>query len=140
MKKVMITVKSRQDSPDGDNNSMELTAVGNYKIENGTSYITYDESRTLGENRVFTLIKASGNSTVTMERSGDLNSTIVVEKGKKNNCIYSTDVGHFVLGVFGESIYNDLGESGGDLSFGYTLDIESNYVSRNQVEISVREV
>ena len=45
-----------------------------------------------------------------------------------------------MLGIFGENITNDLNKNGGDLSMCYTIDIENAFISRNTVEISIKEV
>ncbi|MBQ2933184.1 MAG: DUF1934 family protein, partial [Clostridia bacterium] len=52
----------------------------------------------------------------------------------------STVQGELVLGIFGEEITNSLNDNGGFLSMTYTIDVENSLLSRNKVEIKVREV
>ena len=74
-----------------------------------------------------------------MQRSGALNSKMVIEKGKRNTCFYATPVGELVIGIFGEELNYNLTEKGGTINLKYRIDSDLRVISRNSVDISIRE-
>ncbi len=65
---------------------------------------------------------------------------MVIEKGVRNNCFYMTPMGELSLGIFGEKVKTNLTENGGSISMNYTIDANSQLLSRNKVNISIKEV
>ena len=61
------------------------------------------------------------------------------ERGKKHHCHYGTEFGDFMIGVCTDEIRNELEETGGDIYLKYTLDINSSYMSENEMFINVKE-
>ena len=45
-----------------------------------------------------------------------------------------------LIGIFGEKVEHNLKKNGGSISMKYTIDQNLNFVSRNTVSITVREV
>ncbi|MBO5725683.1 MAG: DUF1934 domain-containing protein [Clostridia bacterium] len=139
MKDVLIDIKGTQGIGD-DVDTIELTTVGQLAEKNGKQYLFYTENDAIGKANVKTTLKAEGNNKVTLSRSGGLESKLVIEKGRRSKCFYSTVQGELVLGIFGEEITNSLNDNGGFLSMTYTIDVENSLLSKNKVEIQVREV
>ncbi len=139
MKEVVIDIKGAQ-GIDNDSDVIEMSTVGTLSEKDGKYLITYEERETLKTDNVKTLIKAEGENKITMIRSGGIDSRLVVEKGRRNTCYYSVPQGELVLGIFGEQIENTLSSNGGKLKMSYTIDIDNSVLSRNTVEITVREV
>lgn len=139
MKEVVIDIKGAQ-GIDNDSDVIEMSTVGALSEKDGKYLITYEERETLKTDNVKTLIKAEGENKITMIRSGGIDSRLVVEKGRRNTCYYSVPQGELVLGIFGEQIENTLSSNGGKLKMSYTIDIDNSVLSRNTVEITVREV
>ena len=65
---------------------------------------------------------------------------MVIEKGVRNNCLYATPNGEFSLGIFGEKVLANLSDDGGNITMNYTIDSGLQLLSRNRVNISIREV
>ena len=139
MKDVLIEIKGTQ-GLDNDENVIELTTVGQMAFKNGKYYLFYNDNELPGQNGVKTTLKADGNRLVVMNRSGMLESRLIIEKGRRSKCFYATEYGQLVLGIFGESITNTLTDNGGSLNMCYTIDVDNGLLSRNKVEITVREV
>lgn len=139
MKDVLIDIKGSQGIGD-DVDTIELTTVGQLAEKNGKLYLFYNENDAIGSANVKTMLKAEGDNRITLSRSGALESKLVIEKGRRSKCFYATVQGELVLGIFGEEIINTLNENGGFLSMTYTIDVENSLLSRNKVEIKVREV
>lgn len=139
MKDVLITVRGSQDYSDWDDGS-ELTTIGKYGIRDGKMLLTYNEGNMIGTDGVKTMLQIDGNRRVVLKRTGSIKNNIIIEQGRHNDCFYSTPEGHFVLGIYGDGIVNSLGEHGGKLSMRYSIDINSGLLSRNSIEIQVKEV
>jgi uncharacterized beta-barrel protein YwiB (DUF1934 family) len=89
---------------------------------------------------VKTKIFINSNKSIVLNRSGDINSRMEIEQNVRNNCFYSTPVGELSLGIHGEKVNVDLNEKGGRIELVYTIDSDLKLVSRNEVEITVKEV
>lgn len=139
MQDVVIEIKSKQEI-DGDSDSIELTTVGQMNVIGGKTYLRYDDSVATGVEGVSCLIKVDPKeNSVMMQRSGVLNSRMYIKKGQRHICHYETGQGTLVLGVFGENVSNELTQNGGKLLLSYTLDVNYGMVSRNTVEINVKQ-
>lgn len=88
---------------------------------------------------VTTLLKIEDEHMVTMQRTGGLRSRLTVEKGQRHMSHYDTGYGELLVGVFGEQIQNQISAAGGRLYMRYTIDVNHSLVSRNQVEIHIKE-
>lgn len=138
MKDVIINIKGTQ-SNDTDSDVIEFTTLGKFGERDGKYMVVYEENQTLEGALIKTTLKTEDNRIV-MNRSGAIDSKLVIEKGRRNRCFYSIPQGELVLGIFGESIINKLNKNGGELSMCYTIDIDNGFLSRNTVEISIKEV
>ena len=139
LKDVLINIKGAQGS-DGEESVIELTTDGRFGEKNGGVYITYDESEMIGIDNVKTSLYIKPDNSVILQRSGAIDSRIVVESGKRSVCYYNTPAGEMLIGIFGEKVEHNLKKNGGSISMKYTIDQNLNFVSRNTVSITVREV
>lgn len=139
MKDVIINIKGTQ-SNETDNDVIEFTTVGKFGERDKKYVVIYEENQTMEGLLVKTTIKADSENRIVMNRSGAIESRLIIEKGLKNQCFYSIPQGELVLGIFGENITNNLNKNGGNLSMCYTIDIDNGFISRNTVEISIKEV
>ncbi len=140
IKDVIIDIKTEQ-SLDGQNDSIEFSTDGRFGVKDGSYFISYDESALLEvSGEVKTTLYVRPDNTVVLQRKGDYNSRMVIEKGVRTNCFYSTPVGELTLGIFGEKVLSNLNDNGGSISLTYLIDADARLLSRNKVNISVREV
>ena len=80
---------------------------------------------------------AFGNESASIVRSGEAGTNLIIEKDKKHHCHYGTPYGDMTIGIYTQSIVNNLTADGGDLYLKYTVDINSSYVSDNEVYIEI---
>ena len=140
IKDALINIKGIQ-GIDGDTDTIEFMTDGRFGFKDGSYYISYDESRMLDTgDDVKTHIYIKSEDSVVLQRSGTINSKILIEKNNRNNCFYSTPMGDLTIGVYGEVIEHNLSENGGEVKLKYTIDSDLKLISRNEVNISVREV
>ena len=124
---------------DGETDKIEVLTSGNFMKRKDHFYIGYkeydeDDPETCYDN----LIKVEGD-VVTINRKGPTRSQLMLEKGKRHQCIYRTVAGDLNIGVFTRTLNNDLHERGGSLEVSYTLDFNTALVSENRFYITVEE-
>lgn len=138
-KEVLITIKGTQ-LQDGEKDEVELFTTGNYYRRGNSYFIAYDESEATGFQGSRTIVKVEdGLKRVTLNRTGTTKSQLIVERGVRHQCNYDTGYGNFTIGVLGDRICSTLNENGGELEFGYSLDINASLASENTVAISIRQ-
>ncbi|OJU18611.1 MAG: hypothetical protein BGN88_00545 [Clostridiales bacterium 43-6] len=138
MKDVLITIKGMHSSDD-EKDEVELTTVGSLSEKNGMQYITYHESEEIGLKDVKTVLKVDSDRSVTLTRTGAMRSRLTIEKGQRHFCHYNTGYGEMMVGIFGESIRSTMTGKGGELYMSYTIDVNSELLSRNEIAITVKE-
>lgn len=125
---------------DGERSETELLTDGTMEIKGGIPTITYEDSDATGFEGAITTITADGNDLVSIVRSGSANSNLVIETGKKHYCLYGTPYGSITVGIFTHKIENSLSENGGSLYLKYTIDVNSAYMSDNEIYLDVLAV
>lgn len=124
---------------DDEKNEIRLETLGSYVIKEGKQYIVYKEYNEDDPNKYRTsVLKIENNRRVTLMRSGDA-TRLILEQGKRHLCQYGTEFGSIMLGVFASCVDSSLVETGGNLHIQYTLDVNSNLSSRNEININVKE-
>lgn len=140
IKDVIINIKTEQTVGDSTD-TIEFTTDGRFGIKDGSYFISYEESRLLEvDGDVKTTLYIKPDNSVVMQRNGAYSSRMVIEKGVRNNCFYVTPMGELSLGIFGEKVKTAFSESGGSIDMNYTIDTNLQLLSRNSVNISVKEV
>ena len=140
IKDVIIEIKTEQ-TLDDSTDKIEFTTDARYGFRDGSYFISYDESKLMEvEGEIKTTLYVKPNASVVLQRKGAYNSRMVIEKGVRNNCLYATPNGEFSLGVFGEKVLASLNDDGGNITMNYTIDSGLQLLSRNKVNISIREV
>ena len=75
-----------------------------------------------------------------MTRCGDYSTQMIMEREKRHSCHYNTPMGEMVMGVFARRIESDMTEDGGSLLLDYTIDINADFASINELKITVSAV
>ncbi len=137
-KDVLISITGTQ-LQDGEKDVIELVTTGSFYRRGGSYYIAYDESEATGFEGSRTTVKLEEqDSRVTMKRSGNISSQLIVERGIRHQCNYDTGYGNIIIGVLGDHIRTTLTDEGGKLEFGYSLDVNASLASEHSVAIEVR--
>ncbi|MBR4762133.1 MAG: DUF1934 domain-containing protein [Clostridia bacterium] len=135
MKKVMIKIRGTQ-GLGSDTSVIEFATEGTLRRRGEDYILSYFDNSVIENQNVKTTLTASKKSVV-LERSGAIQSKLMIEKGVRNNCFYSVPEGNLTLGIYGKDVSNSLTESGGRIKMVYTLDADLNLISENAVEINV---
>lgn len=137
MNEYLIKIKGTQ-GLDGDCDTIEFSTYGDMIFSEDLVTLNYCEGEMLGVKNVKTRLTLSENKAI-MEREGELNSRLVIEKNVRNDCIYSLPQGDITLGIYGEEIKNGLNSSGGKVYLSYKIDSNFQPISQNTVEIEVKK-
>ena len=138
-KDVIIDIKGTQ-NVNGAEDTVELTTVGKMNIKDSKTYLRYDDSSSSGEDGVSCLIKIDDTeNSVVMQRSGRLNSRMYIKKVSGIFAI-TTQVKVRSQWAFSEKTSGQaLMKTAAVFFMSYTIDVNYGMLSRNKVEISVRE-
>ncbi len=137
-KDVLISIKSTQSIAGEEAEPTELITKGSYACRGGLKKFSYMESQLTGleGTRTEFLIRPEE---VVMNRTGTVTSRMVFHMGKKHHFLYGTPYGTLAMGINTRSIDTQLGEHGGSMELQYDLDFENALLSRNSINITIKE-
>ncbi len=125
---------------DGDKDKIELQTIGSYLLKPNRAYIGYKEydedNPSISSNN---LIKVESDNLVTIIRNGQVETRLILEKGRRHLCHYRTPAGSLMIGVSTDTINNELNEKGGKLHVSYSLDFNNELISNNEFYIDIQE-
>ena len=125
----VITICNRQ-TINGETEEICLTTMGTYAEKGGNRYIIYQE---------YDQETGQPMQTSTLMRNNANRTNLILEEGKRHLCQYGTQFGSMMLGVFTKLVKIDLNDQGGSLQANYTLDLDTNLASENEIIITVKE-
>ncbi len=137
-KKYLISIIGEQ-ILDGESDKVEVLTTGNYMMKKDHCYIGYKEYEENNPNYYSDNLIKVENDIVTISRKGSTKSQLMLEKGKRHQCIYQTPMGDLMIGVYTKSMKNTLTEKGGTLEVSYTLDFNTDLVSENSFKVTIEE-
>ena len=135
-KKVLISLTSIQHQDD-DTNKTELLTKAEFVRENGYDIISYEDTSATGFEGSVTTIKVDGCRNASITRQGTANSVLSLEIGRKHFCQYGTPYGCLQIGVYTHAIENTLAKDG-RLYLKYTLDLNSSFISDNEIIMTMQ--
>lgn len=77
---------------------------------------------------------------VTLTRSGEFNSHLLIEKNKRHTCVYETPYGSLMIGVFAQEVSAFFDGASGKIVMSYTVDSNLSVISHNTVTIDVKNI
>lgn len=121
-----------------DKSETELITKARMSKSGSRYVITYDETKATGFEGSVTTIEVNKEKSVSITRAGTANSVLALEIGKKHFCQYDLPYGNLQIGVYTHDIVNTL-DKDGKLYMKYTLDLNSSYLSDNEIFLTVKE-
>ena len=97
---------------DGQSDQIELTTMGTMR-DNGTTYViryTEEQEPPMAPVQVTVRIQKD-ESAVQITRTGGVESCLIVEKAKRNQCNYDTGFGNLLMGIYGRIIEMNIRKS-----------------------------
>ena len=135
-KNVMISLTSIQ-WQDDERSETELLTKAYFTRKDGWDIISYEDTSATGFEGSVTTIKVDDSKNASITREGTANSVLSLEIGRKHFCQYGTPYGNLQIGVYTHAIENTIAENG-RLYLKYTLDLNSSYLSDNEIIMTVQ--
>ena len=124
-KTVTLSVRGQQSYADQEPEVIELVTEGTLEaLDNGWK-LCYEESELTGLAGVNTTFQIQ-DKTVTLIRSGRLNSQMVFQEGVPHDSLYQMEIGALMLTVCATYVKTDLTEDGGTIDLKYSIEVEQN--------------
>ena len=135
-KNVLISLTSIQ-WQDNERNETELLTKASVSRSEGKDVISYEDTSATGFEGSVTTITVDGDKSASIIRKGTANSVLSLEIGRKHYCQYGTPYGDMRIGVYTHAIDNTITKDG-RLYLKYTLDLNSSYLSDNEIIMTVQ--
>lgn len=138
MERYMISVVGQQ-TVDGEKDKIEVITAGDMQIEDGKVTVTYPEyAQENPAQHTDTTVTLEGG-VLSIDRQGEMSSHLILEKGKRHECLYTTPMGQMFIGIFTDKLRCDVDEHGGEINASYQLDFNRTVVSYNEFHITIKE-
>lgn len=137
-KEVIISIKGRQEYENAPPDTMELVTKGWLQRDEGGFTLTYQESEVTGMEGTLTTFQIEPER-VTLLRTGEFNSQMVFQEGRRHLSMYDTPYGAMSIGVNTRRLLARLDEAGGKIEIDYAIEIDHTVAGRNVFQISVSE-
>ncbi len=122
---------------DGQTEKSEMETVAEISGSENDYKIVYDEQ---GEELkgCRSTVHVRNGSFVQITREGSYNTEMTMEKNKRHQCCYVTPVGQISMGIYTSRVISEFSANRILLDFTYTLDFNSELISRNRVKITAQ--
>ena len=131
----LITITDSHNT-DGQIEKSEMTTTA--EIEgNADDYIISYEEKTEEMKGCHTTVHVTNGTCVQITRTGEYNTEMTMDKGKRSQCAYVTPIGQISMGIYASRVISEFVENEKlTVDFTYTLDFNNELVSRNRVKIT----
>ncbi len=134
---VLLSVRGRQTYQDQEPEVIELITEGTMEyVEDGWN-ISYEESDLTGLGGVVTTFRIEPG-TVTLTRTGKLNSQMIFQEGISHDSLYQADFGALMISVMATKIYADITTSGGVIDLEYQIEIEQSAMGKIDYHLDIK--
>ncbi|MDE7245127.1 MAG: DUF1934 domain-containing protein [Oscillospiraceae bacterium] len=138
-KEVVIFVRGTQFFDGLQPDETELMTEGVMELrDDGEILVRYQESELTGMEGTTTCFSIRGD-TVTLTRSGQLNSQMVFQKGKRHSSLYETPWGTMLIDISTSYLEYRINERGGIMEIKYGVAVDYQSTGTNQFKIRIRE-
>lgn len=138
-KDVIIFVKGEQYYDGVDPDGVELISEGTMTIDDdGAVTLAYQETELTGMEGTTTTFRIQGD-TVTLTRSGGVNSQMIFREGRPHSSLYTTPWGQLEVDITTQKLLHRINERGGLMEIRYTIAVGHQVTGRNQYKVRVRE-
>ncbi len=138
MRTVVVSVTGIQRDQSGEENRLELIAMGRHYEKNNIDYIRYAESAVTGMEGTQTTLKISEDRLILL-RMGKVEQKLVFQQDAVSDSLYRTPLGEFHLSVKTNELSVAFNEGCGQIQVAYDLLLDGQWQSANRLVIEIRE-
>lgn len=137
----LIKIVGKQ-SVDGENDVVEVETTGHYEEKDGVKYIYYKEyiEDENGESEKDTTVKIESNNVVSIIRTGEYQSQLMLELDRQHQCFYQTPFGDILIKVYTSEMSVELNDDGGVVKVAYSLNFNGDFGSENEFVIELKKL
>lgn len=136
-KTVTLSIRGQQSYAGQDPDVIELVTEGTLEaLDNGWK-LCYEESDLTGLAGVSTTFQVE-DKTVTLIRSGRLNSQMVFQEGVPHDSLYQMEFGALMLTVCATQVETNLTEDGGTIDLKYSIEVEQNAAGMIEYHLEIK--
>ena len=136
-KAVTLSVRGQQRYADQEPEVIELVTEGTLEALDDGWTLCYEESELTGLAGVNTTFQNQGK-TVTLIRSGKLNSQMVFQEGVPHDSLYQMEFGALLLTVCATQVETNLTEDGGTIDLKYSIEVEQNAAGMIEYHLEIK--
>lgn len=122
-KEVTLAIEGRQTYPGQEPEIIQLVTDGIMEFRNGGWDISYEESELTGLAGVTTTFRVEPGK-VTLDRKGQLNSTMIFQENVEHESLYQMPFGALMMSVKATRVFFDIVPDGGMIDLSYNISIE----------------
>lgn len=133
-KEVLVSVQGLQNSPEGQNDTVETISPGVYYFKNGKHYFIYEEVMEGQQETIKNMVKVSKDH-MELTKKGAVSVHMLFERNKKNVTYYHTPFGSLMIGI--DAYYVNIRETDHEITVEveYALDINNEHVSNCHIRL-----
>lgn len=122
-----------------DTESMEICTEGELYYGDGRIEVRYVEPEVtqMGESVTAVSFEESDPGLVSVMRGGDVYTALVLERGVRHACVYSTEIMPITIYTTAKHVRNELTAEGGELELVYTVEAQGGIVQFNRMTMTV---
>ena len=134
---VVLSLRGTQTYEGQEPDVIELVTEGPMEFRDGGWDISYEESEVTGLAGVTTTFRVEPGKVI-LERTGNLRSRMVFEKGVPHDSLYQMAFGAMMITVCAEHLYFDIVPDGGMIDLVYSIDIENSTAGTVDYHLDIR--
>lgn len=136
-KNVVLSVRGQQNYAGQEPDVIELVTEGCLEKSNDGWKLYYEESSLTGLEGVCTTFQIE-DKTLTLTRTGKLNSQMVFREGVPHDSLYQMEFGALMLTVCATRVEANITADGGVIDLSYNIEIEQNAAGTIDYHLDVR--
>ncbi len=137
IKTVTLSVRGQQSYVGQDPDVIELVTEGTLEAIQDGWRLCYEESDLTGLDGVSTTFQVQGK-TVTLIRSGKLNSQMVFQEGVPHDSLYQMEFGALMLTVCATKVEANISDAGGTIDLKYSIQVEQNEAGMIEYHLDIK--
>ena len=134
---VVLSLRGTQTYEGQEPDVIELVTEGTMEFRDGGWDISYEESDLTGLAGVTTTFRVEPNMVI-LERTGNLRSKMVFQKGIPHDSLYQMAFGAMMITVCAEHLYFDIVPDGGVIDLVYAISIENSQAGTVDYHLDIR--
>lgn len=139
MKRVMLTIRGRQNYMDQEPEVIELVTEGILRRKGQSWCITYEESELTGLAGVLTTFEVQPEM-ITLTRKGPLSSQMIFQPGVTHESLYQMEFGALMISVRATRVSYEITSQGGTVDLEYHIEIENTAAGTIDYHLDIRTI